>query len=261
MKIKIKAPAKLNLSLKVGKKRPDGFHPIESIMQSINLCDYITITLNKSEKITLSGNSNIISYDEKNLVWRAIEAYFEELGEMMFGIDAYIEKNIPTEAGLAGGSTDAAATILGLNTLLNEPFRKKELHKICATLGSDINFCLEGGTKKCLGRGEILENAQYLPKTYTLIKPKNFGVSTKKAYALFDELTETSNLENDLEFAIIKKYKNLEELHNLGFKMTGSGSVFFKEGDLPKDFNRENYEIFENIETLEHGVVVENLEI
>ena len=171
MKIKIKAPAKLNLSLKVGKKRPDGFHPIESIMQSINLCDHITITLNKSEKITLSGNSNIISYDEKNLVWRAIEAYFEELGEMMFGIDAFIEKNIPTEAGLAGGSTDAAATILGLNVLLNEPFSKEELHKICATLGSDINFCLEGGTKKCLGSGEILEIAEVWPKSYSLIQP------------------------------------------------------------------------------------------
>lgn len=261
MKIKIKAPAKLNLNLKVGKRRPDGFHPIESIMQSINLCDYITLTLNKSEKITLSGNSDIIPYNEKNLVWRAIEAYFEELGEMMFGVSAYIEKNIPTEAGLAGGSTDAAATILGLNTLLNEPFSKEELHKICATLGSDLNFCLEGGTKKCLGRGEILENANYTPKTYTLVKPKNFGVSTKEAYALFDELEETSNLDNDLEFAIIKKYKNLEKLHNFGFKMTGSGSVFFIEGKLPEGFDKENYEIFENIETLNHGVIVENIEI
>ncbi len=261
MKIKIKAPAKLNLSLKVGKRRPDGFHPIESIMQSINLCDYITLTLNKSVKITLSGNSDLITYDSKNLVWRAIEAYFNELGEMMFGVDAYIEKNIPTEAGLAGGSTDAAATILGLNTLLNEPFSREELHKICATLGSDINFCLEGGTKKCLGRGEILENAKYEPKTYTLVKPKNFGVSTREAYALFDELTEPSNLENDLEFAIIKKYKNLENLHNLGFKMTGSGSVFYLEGTLPQNFERKDYEIFENVETLNHGVVVEKLEI
>ena len=92
MKIQIKTPAKINLNLKVGEKREDGFHPIESIMQAVSLFDILTITLNRDEKITLSGNNPNIPYNEKNLVYKAIQAYFEELGEMMFGVDVYIEK-------------------------------------------------------------------------------------------------------------------------------------------------------------------------
>ena len=254
MKIQIKTPAKINLNLKVGKKRPDGFHPIKSIMQTISLFDTLTITLNRDEKITLAGSNPNIPYNEKNLVYKAIKAYFDELGEMMFGVDVYIEKNIPTEAGLGGGSANAAGALYGLNLLMNESFSREELHKIASTIGSDINFLLEGGAKLCRGRGEILEEAEFIKRKVHLVKPKNFGVSTKVAYDMFDNLKEKSNIDNDLEFAIMNEFKEIEYLHNLGLKMSGSGSCFFTFDEIPNALRNEKYDIWENLETINVGV-------
>ncbi len=254
MKIQIKTPAKINLNLKVGEKREDGFHPIESVMQSISLFDTLTITLNRDEKITLSGNNPNIPYNEKNLVYKAIQAYFEELGEMMFGVDVYIEKNIPTEAGLGGGSANAAGLLYGLNLLMNEPFTKEELLKIASKIGSDVNFCFVGGTKLCKGRGEILEDAEFVKRKVHLVKPKNFGVSTKVAYEMFDNLKEKSNIDNDLEFAIMKEFEEIEYLHNLGLQMSGSGSCFFTFDEIPNAVRCEKYDIWENLETINFGV-------
>ena len=141
--IKIQCPAKINLTLKITGKRPDGFHNIESIMQTINLFDTLTINLEKSNvfNIKLTGNSSEIPYDEKNIVYKAIKLYFETIPQK-YTINIYIDKNIPVAAGLAGGSTDAAGVLFGLNKLLNEHFSKSELHELCAKLGSDLNFCL-----------------------------------------------------------------------------------------------------------------------
>ena len=254
MKIQIKTPAKINLNLKVGEKREDGFHPIESVTQSISLFDTLTITLNRDEKITLSGNNPNIPYNEKNLVYKAIQAYFEELGEMMFGVDVYIEKNIPTEAGLGGGSANAAGLLYGLNLLMNEPFTREELLKIASKIGSDVNFCFVGGTKLCKGRGEILEDAEFVKRKVHLVKPKNFGVSTKVAYEMFDNLEEKSNIDNDLEFAIMKEFEEIEYLHNLGLQMSGSGSCFFTFDEIPNAVRSEKYDIWENLETINFGV-------
>ena len=178
--IKIQCPAKINLTLKVTGKRPDGFHNIESIMQTISLYDYLTIKAEPAEKteIILSGNSTEIPYNEKNLVYKAVELF----PMTPHRVEIYIEKNIPVAAGLAGGSTDCAGTLFGLNELLGQPLMRDELHNLCAKLGSDLNFCLEGGRQMTSGRGEILEPMEFEEFNVSLIKPKNLGISAKEAY-------------------------------------------------------------------------------
>ena len=139
MTIKIQCPAKINLSLKVTGKRPDGFHNIESVMQTISLYDYLTIKKTPAEKfaINLTGNNCDIPYNETNLVYKAAVLFIERTNLTPHKIDIYIEKNIPVSAGLAGGSTDAAGTLFGLNKIFNEPLSKIELHassSMCETL-------------------------------------------------------------------------------------------------------------------------------
>lgn len=233
--IKIQCPAKINLTLKVLNKRDDGFHNIESIMQTINLFDYLTISIHEAEelKINLSGNSSEIPYDEKNLVYKAAKLFFEKYGKENFLVDIFIEKNIPVAAGLAGGSTDAAGTLYGLNKLLSNPFSHSELHKLCAQLGSDLNFCLEGGRQKATGRGEILEPMEFEEFSVSLIKPENLGISAKEAYTKFSakKAAGLSNKDyvNDLEWGLINEYLDLRIIKNLYPKsiMSGSGSTYY----------------------------------
>src|SRR5574344_1574628 len=203
--IKVKCPAKINLSLKVLNKREDGFHNIESIMQTINLFDFLTISVSSADdfKIILNGNSKEIPYNEKNLIFKAAKLLFDSLkNKENFIIKIFVEKNIPVSAGLAGGSTDAAGTLFGINELLNKPFSQKKLHSLCSKLGSDLNFCLDGGKKKTFGRGDILENMDFEDFSLSLIKPKNIGISAKEAYEKFDGLkNKENNFKNDLQFA------------------------------------------------------------
>ncbi len=256
MKIKVKTPAKINLSLKVCPVRKDDFHPIESVMQSVSLFDFLTISLGGSG-IILDGNSAEIPYDEHNIVFRATQLFLNEIDKQV-GVKIYIEKNIPVCAGLAGGSTNAAGVLWGLNKIFNEPLGSADLHNICARLGSDLNFCLVGGKACCLGRGEIIEPLPFEDFALTVIKPKNLAISAKEAYEQFDKLEGTiSNLSNDLEFALLPYYKELQFLHNKGFQMSGSGPSFFiLEDKLSEDLieNRNGYEIFEGLKAVPYGV-------
>ena len=221
---KVKCPAKINLTLEVLNKRDDGFHNIQSVMQTINLFDILTIDLKPSEdlKINLSGTSKEIPYDEKNIVYKAILLFFENI-EKKYEVSVFIEKNIPVADGLAVVSTDAAGILYGLNEILHKPFSKNELHKLCSKLGSDLNFCLEGGCKLATGRGEILKDLPFREFNICLIKPKNLGISAKEAYTKFSKLEVKPNLNktsdfingdykalhNDLELALINDYKEL----------------------------------------------------
>ncbi len=255
MKIKVKTPAKINLSLTVGKAREDGFHEIESVMQSINLFDYLTIEL-RCDGIILEGTSNEIPYDKGNIAFRAAKLFFETLGKN-YGAKIYIEKNIPVCAGLAGGSTNAAGVLWGLNKILDEPFKTPDLHKMCAKLGSDLNFCLTGGRAHCFGRGEMVIPLPFEEFPLTIIKPKNLAISAKEAYARFDNMTESSNLPNDLEFALLPYYDELRVLHNRGFQMSGSGPSFFiLEDKIPENtiMVPQKYEIFEGLKSVSYGV-------
>ncbi len=261
MKIKIQCPAKVNLTLKVTGKRPDGFHNIESIMQTIDLFDYLIIEKepSKTSEIILSGNSTEIPYNEKNLVYKAAKLFCDRTQKTgKFSI--YIEKHIPIAAGLAGGSTDAAGTLLGLNELFDKPLSKAELHKLCAQLGSDLNVCLEGGRLMTKGRGEIIEPLPFEEFKLSLIKPKNLGISAKEAYTKFSEKQNSQNhnnrkdYKNDLEWAIIDDYKELQKIKNLypNSMMSGSGSTYF---EIDRNFEPlDGYEIFNNHKAVNFGI-------
>ena len=157
--LKIKCPAKINLTLEILNKRDDGFHNIKSIMQLISLYDYLTITMQKSSsnRIILSGNSNEIPYDEKNLVYKAIKLYLEEANITDLSLNVYIEKNIPISAGLAGGSTDAAGVIWGLNYLL-KIFDSSKINDVATAYGNlETDFIMSNG-KLTTTSGNVYNN-------------------------------------------------------------------------------------------------------
>jgi 4-diphosphocytidyl-2-C-methyl-D-erythritol kinase len=277
MEIKVKCPAKVNLTLEILNKRQDGFHNIKSIMQTINLFDVLTIKVEKSKnfEIKLSGTSNEIPYDEKNLVYKAIQIFQKTLNLSHLIIFVYIEKNIPISAGLAGGSTDAAGVLWGLNELFKNPLSTEELHLLCAQLGSDLNFCLEGGCQLTTGRGEILEQLPFQEFPLCLIKPKNLGISAKEAYTKFSLFEKKSDLNmtekmikalksdediekflhNDLEFVLINDYKELQQIKNSypNSIMSGSGSTFFI---FKKNINNINNDFWikTDLQSIPYGV-------
>lgn len=272
--IKIAAPAKINLTLEILNKREDGFHNINSVMQAISLYDYITIKVEKSPNliIELAGNSNKIPYNEKNLVHKATTKFLEKTNINNKKIQIYIEKNIPVEAGLAGGSTDAAATFWGLNKLFDERLTTNQIEELCATLGSDLNFCLKGGTALCESRGEKITQISPLKSYISLIKPKNLGISAKEAYTKYSQLQnkpvtnytekiienfDKQYLYNSFEQVLIKDYKELKNIKTSlpNAIMSGSGpTCFVLEKNIPHIFNTNEYEIIENLQFIPDGV-------
>ncbi len=256
--IKIKCPAKINLDLRVFPlDKKTGFHSIKSIMQTINLFDFVTIKLNEGNDIKLFGTSNEIPYDEKNICYKAAKLFFEKINKT-YDVEINIEKNIPVCAGLAGGSTDAAGVLYGLNKLLDYPLSLKQLHALAQELGSDLNFCLEGGTILCTGRGEILTKMPFYNFKLSLVKPKYLKISAKEAYGAFDLLKKESNMRNDLEFALLetKKYPELEFLSSLGLQMSGSGPTYFlRDKNFDVKIDMKNYLIINDLNSVDHGVV------
>ncbi len=255
--IKIQCPAKVNLTLKVVGKREDGFHNIDSVMQTISLFDYLTISIENSNKteILLSGNSDKIPYDENNLVYKAVNLFLSQLENQNYKISIYIEKNIPVAAGLAGGSTDAAGVLYGLNKLLNEPLSREKLHELCAQLGSDLNLCLEGGRQKTSGRGEILEQLPFEDFKISLIKPNNLGISAKEAYTKFSQKDGSKDsFVNDLEWAVFDDYIELQNIKKQypNAIMSGSGPTYF---GIDMNFTQQDgYWVKNNLKAILYGV-------
>ena len=179
----VKAPAKINLYLEILNKRPDGYHNIESVMHTISLFDILEFSQINEDKIELvCDNSALPSNDKKNLVYRAAEK-FKEKYNIKQGIKIKLTKNIPMGAGLGGGSSDAAATILALNKIWEVNDNIKNLEELGATLGADVPFFMSGGVAKISGIGNIVEKINTkLSFDFVLVKP-NFGVSTPYAYS------------------------------------------------------------------------------
>ncbi len=246
--MRIACPAKINLSLKVLGVRPDGFHDIESVMQTIDLFDYLTIGVNEGSGIVLSGTSDEIPYDERNIVYKAAQ-FFEQ------PVKIHIEKNIPVAAGLAGGSTNAAGALYGMNKLFGEPFSRAQLHKICAQLGSDLNFCLDGGRALTKGRGEILEPLGFEPFKVSLIKPLDLQISAKEAYSEF----YFDGTANDLEPAMLDKYPQLQKIKSLypDAVMSGSGPTYYLLGGEFEPI--EGYWVKNNLNAVPVGVQISDL--
>lgn len=264
--VRIQCPAKINLNLKVIDKREDGFHNIESVMQTIDLYDYLSISMIDSEKneIKLTGNSTEIPYDSSNLVYKAAKLFLEEKkSDSPKKLIIDIEKNIPVSAGLAGGSTNAAGVIFGLNKLMNDFLPENELHNLCAKLGSDLNVCLTGGCLKTSGRGEIVKPHLYNQYDVNLIKPLDLGISAKYAYTRFSEklsggfdIESRQDFVNDLEWAILNDFEQLQYLKNKypTAIMTGSGSTYFS---LEEEFSQEDGFWVENgHKTITEGVKI-----
>lgn len=273
--LKVAAPAKINLTLEVLDKREDGFHNIKSVMQAISLYDYLTFNVEKANTTTikLSGNCDKIPYDSKNLIYKAVDKFLNK-ANLNAKVDVYIEKNIPVEAGLAGGSTDAAAAFYAMNELFDHPLSSNEIEELCASLGSDLNFCLHGGTAVCTARGENTQKISTPDIDITLIKPTRFGISAKEAYTKFallpsEEKTVPDNTEkmiqnfdksllyNSLEQAVIDDYPELREIKNAlpDSMMSGSGPTFFVlKNKAGFNFDPERFVVIEGLKSIEHGV-------
>ena len=186
MKISIKAAAKVNLMLDLTAVLENGYHSIYTVMQSIGLFDTITVETTDSDKITLSCSDESMPTDNKNTTWKAAEFFFEHIGSETKGVNIHIDKNIPSQAGMAGGSADAAAVIVALDKLFNTNLREEELLSIGEKVGADVPFCILGGTRLCLNKGEVMAKLPDFNPCYMVIVKPDQGVSTKEAYSNYD---------------------------------------------------------------------------
>lgn len=250
--MKINANAKINLVLDVVRKRDDGFHDVNMIMQTIDLCDIVTLEKAESE-ITLSGSDPGLKYDESNLAYKAAKLFYNET-KIQGGVKIHLEKNIPVCAGMAGGSSDAAAVLSGLNEIYKRPLEKEKLLELGALLGSDVPYCILKGTAVAKGRGEILEPiADFMAENIVIVKPE-IDISTPWAYRELDKkdivhpktdlaaeyinLKEREKLyplfENVFETVVFEEYPEVKKIKEemLGFGceaalMSGSGPTVF----------------------------------
>jgi 4-diphosphocytidyl-2-C-methyl-D-erythritol kinase len=237
------SPAKLNLSLRVLSKHPDGFHEIETLMVKLpGLADEITIL--PADAFSFTCSDPTLPTDSRNLAVKAVEALAEKTGHPQH-YQIHLEKRIPHGAGLGGGSSNAATVLLALNSQLANPLTPQELHELAATIGSDVPFFLYAGAAWCRGRGEIIEAAPPPPPLPIVLFKPGFSVSTADAYhncldaeALpgirYDPyIYEGMELVNDLEKPVFAKHRYLAEFKDWlqnrrdtkTALMTGSGST------------------------------------
>ncbi|AYD39174.1 4-(cytidine 5'-diphospho)-2-C-methyl-D-erythritol kinase [Clostridium fermenticellae] len=249
----IKAFAKVNLSLDIVGKRKDGYHLLKTIMQQVELYDVIDI--NKSDKgITLTCNKSYLPTDNKNLAYKAAELFLNTYN-ISSGVTIDIKKFIPVSAGLAGGSTDAAAVLKGIRRLYKPEIKNDKLASLGLKIGADVPYCLTGGTALCEGIGEkVMQLKKFRNKILVIVKPP-FGTSTAEVYKKFDlsKLRKhpntdlllkciekdnmkvlAKNLENVLENVTLNKHTIIKNIKQqmikdgaLGSLMSGSGPTVF----------------------------------
>ena len=238
--MKILSFAKINLGLEIVGKRPDGFHDLNMITQSISLCDTLKILKIKSREIFLTCNENICD-TKSNLAYKAAKLMFQ-IFNPKFGIKIEIDKKIPVGAGLGGGSSNAASVMLAVIKMLNLNLSNKEIIEISSKIGSDVPLCFFGGTLQCKGRGEIISKIKEPPKCKFLIKKGKDKISTPESYKKFDNLNQNKIQKERID--LLKKSINVEDLKSIdkncfndfelltgvpdGWHLTGSGSAMFK---------------------------------
>lgn len=250
----VRAYAKINLDLRVLGIRPDGFHELRTVFQAIALHDVITCTP-RPGPFAIECDTPGVPLDESNLVWKAAQALWSSLQrpDPMTDVVVRLDKRIPLQGGLGGGSADAAATLLALARLWNVPVRPAELVDIAARLGADVPFFLAGGTALGLGRGEEIYPLADLPKHWVVLVVPGFGVSTKDAYGWWDSdhaqlrtavreaqyvpgpwPSRAAQMVNDLEGPIARHHPEIDQMKAalkragaLAAAMTGSGSTVF----------------------------------
>ena len=230
------------------KKRVDGYHGVSTVLANVDLADELEFS--SSSQLTLASNTQIL--EQENLIMKAAKLVQAE-SKASYGAAITLKKNIPIEAGLGGGSSDAAVTIIALNKLWGLNWPDEKLSEIGARLGSDVNFFLHGGVALAEGRGEkILPISEFLERDLVIAKP-DFGIKASEAYSYWDELTDnketdtseliaaakesklsTDTLFNDLEAPVLAHYPELKRLFEVGLVagakkviLSGSGSAFF----------------------------------
>ncbi len=250
------ARAKINLGLEIIGKRRDGYHELRTLMQSVGLSDRLELVSDRGGRIALRCPGSKLSTDSGNIAFQAAERLRECSGDRRLGVRIVLRKRIPVGAGLGGGSADAAAVLLGLNRLWGLRLRLDELEDLAAGLGSDVPFCIRGGTQLSSGRGEILRplhpfpalpvglvyptlfvptssiyGARRIPLTRSgpLTRLRDCGITTRS-----DVVSCVARLHNDLEPIVVRKYRRvgrlLDRLRGLGVeiaRVSGSGSSLF----------------------------------
>ena len=202
-KLTIVSPAKINLHLEVLGKRKDGYHELAMLMQSVNLVDYLEIEINNDGILNLSSNNSELDLKEDNLIIKASNILKNCYKGENLGANIFLKKNIPIGAGLAGGSSNAAATLIGLNKLWELNLDKSSLHKLALKLGSDVPFFLEGGSQYCFGRGEVLEKYRFESKLYLIIlKDPKVSLSTSEIYKKYSDKFQMSYLSSEMDYEI-----------------------------------------------------------
>ena len=249
------AYAKINLYLSVRGLRADGYHELETVFQTVELCDLVAASLHRQGGISLRCSLPYLPTDERNLAVKAAELFFRETGLENPGLNLNIKKNIPVGAGLAGGSTDAACVLRLLNRLFGMPLSEERMANAALTLGADVPFCLRGGTALAGGVGEKLRPLPPMPECAMVIVKPGFSVSTKAAFALYDQTGGTESgqsapllaaladgdltgvcrsLHNGLEGPVAEQFPRIGQLREqllslgaMGARMTGSGSAVY----------------------------------
>jgi 4-diphosphocytidyl-2-C-methyl-D-erythritol kinase len=203
--ITLKAKAKINITLDVVGKRANGYHDLRMIMQTINLHDTVYLKKTKSKGVRLGCSLSWLPKDDKNIAYKVAAMFLDKI-QADEGVFIYIEKRIPIAAGLAGGSTDAAAVLVGLNKLFNAGYTKKQLMEMSVPFGADIPFCIARGTMLAEGIGEVLTPLRPFPSMYVLLAKPNLSVSTAAVYGALrvDEITRHPQTE-EMIAAIAKK--------------------------------------------------------
>ena len=250
-----KAYAKINLTLDVIAKRPDGYHDLKMIMQTVSLHDNIAVRIGTGDGIKSVSNLGYLPDDDRNIAVKAARAFFEATGVENDGVHIAIEKNIPVAAGLAGGSTDGAAVLRGLDRLYETKLSKEKLCEIGLKVGADVPFCICGGTMLAEGVGEILTPLSKMPECHIVLCKPGYGMSTAKVFGSLkaDEIerhpdTEkvisalnagnlyeiAGNMYNVLEEIVAKEKSDISKIEEelrlcgaLGAVMSGSGSTTF----------------------------------
>ncbi len=203
MKLTLKAHAKLNLMLDILSALPNGYHDLFMVMQSVSLCDLVTLEPNDSGEITVTCDDPAVPQGEGNLAHKAARAFFEATGLPFTGLSIAIEKHIPQAAGLAGGSADAAAVLVGLNRLLDAHLSDRDLIRLGAGLGADVPFCALGGLMLAQHTGTVLSYLPSLPFGKLVIVTPDCAVSTGEAYKAFDTAERIRHLDKSGMFQSI----------------------------------------------------------
>jgi 4-diphosphocytidyl-2-C-methyl-D-erythritol kinase len=187
MRLRLNAYAKINLFLDVLRRREDGYHDIRSVMQTVSLHDTLTVEVSEGNEIVLSSDMEGLPLGEENLAYRAARRFLDTAG-ITAAVSIHIEKQIPVSAGLAGGSTDAAAVLVALNRMHGEPLDLDALCALGKTLGADVPFCIRGGTCEVSGIGDGLHVLSPMPPLPMVVCKRGEGISTPWAYRRLDEL-------------------------------------------------------------------------